>query len=169
MLSLFAPLLFLIQDTLAAPVKDVAAAATVGKIRGVADPVYHLYLQANSKNGTLTFFALIFFPFPLQSNLLMRVASIPVLGPESAADEFTIGSTIQSKKTSQYLNIATASTSYKPLVWGKTGDTTAWGLEGDTIITVQGSSYGRREYIRMLVDGHERCRKKRTGWLREFY
>jgi carbonyl reductase 1 len=72
-------------------------------------------------------------------------ASRPVLGPESAAEEFTIGGTIQSKKTNQYLNIASASTSYKPLVWGAKGETTAWGLEGDTIITVQGSSYGRRE------------------------
>jgi len=68
-----------------------------------------------------------------------------VLGPESAADDFTIGGTIQSKNTGKYLNIQTASTSYKPLVWGPAGDTTAWGLEGDTIITVQGSSYGRRE------------------------
>ena len=73
------------------------------------------------------------------------LASTPVLGPEAAADEFTIGGTIKSKKTSKYLNIATASTSYKPLVWGDKGDTTAWGLEGDTIITVQGSSYGRRK------------------------
>lgn len=67
------------------------------------------------------------------------------MGPEANADEFTIGSTIQSKKTGQYLNIQTTSTSYKPLVWGTSGDTTAWGLEGDTIITVTGSSYGRRK------------------------
>lgn len=122
MLSLLlAPLLLLLsQSTLSAPL-STAAAATVGKIRGVRDPIYHLYLQANSKN-----------------------ASIPVLGPEAAADEFTIGRTIQSRKTSQYLNIQTASTSYKPLAWEATGTTTAWGLEGDTIITVQGSSYGRR-------------------------
>jgi len=90
--------------------------------------------------------------------LITRIASIPVLGPETAADEFTIGGTIQSKKTSQYLNIATASTSYKPLVWGVTGETTAWGLEGDTIITVQSSSYGRRKYsgrrhVRLIVGG----------------
>ncbi|KAF1834547.1 hypothetical protein BDW02DRAFT_484312, partial [Decorospora gaudefroyi] len=97
------------------------AAATTGKIRGVSSPVYHLYLQANPKN-----------------------ASTPVLGPESAAEEFTIGGTIQSKKTSQYLNIVDVATSYKPLVWGETGETTAWGLEGDTIITVQGSRYGRQ-------------------------
>lgn len=89
---------------------------------------------------------------------MTRIASIPVLGPETAADEFTIGGTIQSKKTSQYLNIATASTSYKPLVWGATGETTAWGLEGDTIITVQSSSYGRRKYlgkrhVRLIVGG----------------
>ncbi|KAF2263368.1 hypothetical protein CC78DRAFT_465751, partial [Lojkania enalia] len=70
--------------------------------------------------------------------------TIPVLGPEASAEDFTIGSTIQSKQTSQFLNIVEASTSYKPLVFSGTGDTTAWGLEGDTIITVQGSSYGRQ-------------------------
>jgi hypothetical protein len=66
------------------------------------------------------------------------------MGPESTADKFTIGGTIQSTKTQQYLNVANVSTSYKPLVWSKTATTTAWGLEGDTIITVQGSSYGRQ-------------------------
>ena len=75
------------------------------------------------------------------------------MGPESSADDFTIGSTIQSKKTSQFLNIQTASTSYKPLVWGATGDTTAGGLEGDTIITTTGSSYGRRKYTILLQVG----------------
>jgi hypothetical protein len=142
MLSLFAPLLLLVQSTVASPVEHAAAAATVGKIRGVRDPIYHLYLQANSKNGS--------FSTPPRPHrlILMCIASIPVLGPENAADEFTIGGTIQSKTTSLYLNIASASTSYKPLVWGATGETTAWGLEGDTIITVQGSSYGRRELIR---------------------
>ncbi|KAF1851944.1 uncharacterized protein K460DRAFT_392117 [Cucurbitaria berberidis CBS 394.84] len=121
MLTLFAPILLLFHTAVAAPIGNTVAAATVGKIRGVREPIYHLYLQANSKNE-----------------------SIPVLGPESAADEFTIGGTIQSKKTSKYLNIQTVSTSFKPLVWGAAGETTAWGLEGDTIITVQGSSYGRR-------------------------
>ncbi|CAN9262886.1 unnamed protein product [Alternaria alternata] len=121
MLSFVAQVLLIVSGALAVPVENAGNSATVGKIRGVRDPIYHLYLQANSKN-----------------------ASIPVLGPETAADEFTIGGTIQSKKTSLYLNIATTSTSYKPLVWGTTGDTTAWGLEGDTIITVQGSSYGRQ-------------------------
>ncbi|CAE7025822.1 hypothetical protein PTTW11_03974 [Pyrenophora teres f. teres] len=133
MLPSLAPILLLLHSALAAPVENAAAAAaTVGKIRGVRDPIYHLYLQASSKN-----------------------ASTPVLGPESTADEFTIGGTIQSKKTSKYLNIGTASTSYKPLVWGATGQTTAWGLEGDTIITVQGSSYGRREaeLFGLRIDG----------------
>jgi hypothetical protein len=52
MLSLILiPIISLLQITLAAPVSN-AAAATVGKIRGVRDPIYHLYLQANSKNGT---------------------------------------------------------------------------------------------------------------------
>ncbi|KNG44928.1 hypothetical protein DDE82_007714 [Stemphylium lycopersici] len=123
MLNFLTPLLLIAQGAFAAPVGDTAttAAATTGKIRGVRDPIYHLYLQANPKN-----------------------TSTPVLGPETAADEFIIGGTIQSKKTSRYLNVATASASYKPLVWGEKGETTAWGLEGDTIITVQGSSYGRQ-------------------------
>ncbi|KAF2689556.1 hypothetical protein K458DRAFT_291310 [Lentithecium fluviatile CBS 122367] len=125
----------MLQGAFCAPVaSNAATAATVGKIRGVRDPIYHLYLQANPKN-----------------------ASIPVLGPESAADEFTIGGTIQSKKTSAFLNIQTASTSYKPLVWGKTGETTAWGLEGDTIITVQSSSYGRQ--LNWLV-----CKSTENGY-----
>lgn len=115
-------LLMLPSVTAAAPLTSNTAATTVGKIRGVRDPIYHLYLQASPANS-----------------------SIPVLGSESTAEEFTIGGTIQSKKTSKYLNIQTASKSYKPLVWDDSGATTAWGLEGDTIITVQGSSYGRRK------------------------
>ncbi|PVI06040.1 hypothetical protein DM02DRAFT_683023 [Periconia macrospinosa] len=117
-----------LQAALSAPLtpkattSTTAAAATVGKIRGVREPIYHLYLQSNPSNS-----------------------SIPVLGPETAADEFTIGGTIQSKKTGLYLNVnKAASTSYKPLSWGATGSTTAWGLEGDTIITVQGSEFGRQ-------------------------
>jgi hypothetical protein len=118
-LTLLTSTLLLLQTTIAAP---TAAAATIGKIRGVRDPIYHLYLQANSKSP-----------------------STPVLGPESSAVDFTIGGTIQSRSTSLYLNIQNATTSYKPLKWEAAATTTAWGLEGDTIITVQGSSYGRRE------------------------
>lgn len=129
--TFLAPLLLLAQTTLAAPLEAAprAAAATVGKIRGVRDPIYHLYLQANSKSP-----------------------STPVLGPESSGDEFTIGGTIQSRKTSLYLNIQNATTSYKPLKWEAAATTTAWGLEGDTIITVQGSSYGRRKYLTRAPD-----------------
>lgn len=115
--------LAILSTSLALPTPS-SASATVGQIRGVASPIYHLYLQS-----------------------LPSSPSVPVLGPESSADEFTIGGTIQSKKTSKYLNIETASTSYKPLSWGSVGNTTAWGLEGDTIITVTGSSYGRREFL----------------------
>ncbi|OAL50048.1 hypothetical protein IQ07DRAFT_587728 [Pyrenochaeta sp. DS3sAY3a] len=134
MLTFFAPLLLLLQGAVAAPIENAAAVATVGKIRGVREPIYHLYLQANSKN-----------------------ASIPVLGPENAADEFTIGGTIQSKKTGKYLNIQTTTTSYKPLAWEAEGVTTAWGLEGDTIITVQTSSYGRQ--LNFLV-----CKSSDSGY-----
>ncbi|KAF2639191.1 hypothetical protein P280DRAFT_429615, partial [Massarina eburnea CBS 473.64] len=123
----------LVHGALAAPVADAIAiadrdnvnvnveAATVGKIRGVQAPIYHLYLQANPTN-----------------------ASTPVLGPEVSADNFTIGDTIQAKKTNAYLNVVAATTSYKPLVWGAGAETTAWGLEGDTIITVTGSAFGRQ-------------------------
>jgi hypothetical protein len=62
--TLLAPLLCLAHIVLSAPIESPRAAATVGKIRGVRDPIYHLYLQANSKN-----------------------TSIPVLGPEASADE----------------------------------------------------------------------------------
>lgn len=79
--------------------------------------------------------------------LTVHLETIPVLCPESTAEDFTIGGTIQSKQTSQYLNIVVASTSYKPAIFGATGETTAWGLEGDTIVIVQGSSFGRRELI----------------------
>ncbi|KAF2654066.1 hypothetical protein K491DRAFT_660789 [Lophiostoma macrostomum CBS 122681] len=120
MLALLAPVLLLLQTALAAPVEN-AAAATVGKIRAVQSPIFHFYLQANPKNE-----------------------SIPVMGPEASAEAFTIGSTIQSTNTSQYLNILTASTSYKPLEFAAASSTTAWGLEGDTIITTTGSSYGRQ-------------------------
>jgi hypothetical protein len=55
MLFSLAPLILVLPSALGAPVSspasDLATAATVGKIRGVRDPIYHLYLQANSKNG----------------------------------------------------------------------------------------------------------------------
>ncbi|KAH4507740.1 hypothetical protein HBI88_125890 [Parastagonospora nodorum] len=117
------PLLLLLPSALSLPTTSTTStsAATIGKIRGVRDPIYHLYLQASTSSP-----------------------STPVLGPESSAAEFTIGGTIQSRSTSLYLNVQNATTSYKPLKWESTATTTAWGLEGDTIITVQGSSYGRQ-------------------------
>jgi hypothetical protein len=52
MLKFFAHVLLVVSGAVAAPVQKVEnAAATVGKIRGVRDPIYHLYLQANSRNG----------------------------------------------------------------------------------------------------------------------
>lgn len=50
MLTVLVPFLLFFGSSLGAPVEH-AAVATVGKIRGVRDPIYHLYLQANSKNG----------------------------------------------------------------------------------------------------------------------
>ncbi|KAF2749029.1 hypothetical protein M011DRAFT_322275 [Sporormia fimetaria CBS 119925] len=131
------PTLALLTAALAAPTPAPAgAAATTAKIRGVRDPIYHLYLQANPKNAT-----------------------VPVLGPESTGESFTIANpgSIQSVKTSAYLNIVNATTSYKPVAFGTTAETTAWGLEGDTVITVQGSSWGRQ--LNWLV-----CRSNDAGY-----
>ncbi|KXH65773.1 hypothetical protein CSAL01_09254 [Colletotrichum salicis] len=91
------------------------------KIRGVTDPVYHLYLQAYPKDK-----------------------SIPVLGPEASAEFFNIAGTIQSTNSSSYLNIGSDATSYKTLQLSNASGTSAWGLEGDTIITTQSSSWGRQ-------------------------
>jgi hypothetical protein len=56
-------------------------------------------------------------------------------------------STVQSTNTSLYLNVGSDSTSYKTLTFGTSASTSAWALEGDTIITAQSSSWGRREYF----------------------
>ena len=61
MFSLLVPLFLVLSGALAAPIENTAA-ATVGKIRGVRDPIYHLYLQANSKNGTFLLHPYPYFP-----------------------------------------------------------------------------------------------------------
>jgi hypothetical protein len=56
LLPFLTSVLLLAQGALGAPT-SLAPRATVGKIRGVSSPIYHLYLQANSKNGkTATMF-----------------------------------------------------------------------------------------------------------------
>jgi hypothetical protein len=77
-----------------------------------------------------------------------KPASLVVLGPAATGEYFNIGGTIQSVNSSLYINIGSDSTSYKTLTFNKTATTSAWGLEGDTIITTTASSYGRREYTR---------------------
>lgn len=74
------------------------------------------------------------------------------MGPESSSEYFIIGSTIQSTNTSLYLNIGEkiGGKSYLQLSFGATANTTAWGLEGDTVITTTGSGYGRREFYPSL-------------------
>lgn len=52
---------------------------------------------------------------------------------------------VQSTNTSLYLNVGSDSTSYKTLTFGTAASTSAWALEGDTIITAQTSTWGRRE------------------------
>lgn len=54
--------------------------------------------------------------------------------------------TVQSANTSLYLNVGSDSTSYKTLTFGTAASTSAWALEGDTIITAQSSTWGRREF-----------------------
>ncbi|PKS07762.1 hypothetical protein jhhlp_006370 [Lomentospora prolificans] len=98
-----------------------AALAKPEQIRGVREPIYHLYLQAHPSDPTKV-----------------------VLGPEASADTFEIGGTIESSTTGLFINIGDDSTSYKTLTFGEAGETTAWGLEGDTIITTTGSTYGRQ-------------------------
>jgi hypothetical protein len=93
------------------------------QIRGVEDPIYYLYLQA-----------------------LPSSKSTPVMGPVATSEYFVIGDTIQSTNTLMYLNIGTSTTSYLPLSFNSTASTTAWRLEGDTIITESTSSYGRRKF-----------------------
>ncbi|KAF6839433.1 hypothetical protein CPLU01_01853 [Colletotrichum plurivorum] len=98
------------------------------KIRGVRDPIYHLYLQAHPDDPT-----------------------IAVLGPEASAESFDIAGTIRSANSSSYLNVGGDATSYKTLTFGDASETDAWGLEGDTIITTRESSWGRRAELNFLV------------------
>ncbi|KAJ1325292.1 hypothetical protein MN608_10004 [Microdochium nivale] len=108
------------------------AAGKPEKIRGVSSPVYHLYLQEYPKDK-----------------------STVVLGPESSAEYFNIGGTIQSANTTMYLNVGSDSTSYKTLTFSKTASTKAWGLEGDTIITTQASPWGRQlNFLVCKLDGN---------------
>ncbi|KAL1865701.1 hypothetical protein Daus18300_007077 [Diaporthe australafricana] len=67
------------------------------------------------------------------------------MGPEASSEFFNINGSIQSTNTSRYLNVGSDSTSYKTLTLGSAASTSAWALEGDTIITAQSSSWGRRE------------------------
>lgn len=94
------------------------------QIRGVEDPIYHLYLQA-----------------------LPSSPSTAVMGPEASSEYFNISDTIQSTNTSMFLNIGVGGSgvSYLPLSFDAASGASPWGLEGDTIITTEGSSYGRRK------------------------
>jgi hypothetical protein len=72
------------------------------------------------------------------------------MGPESSSEYFDVNGTIESTNTTRYLNVGSDSTSYKTLTLAETANTTAWGLEGDTIITTTGSTWGRREFFLLL-------------------
>ncbi|KAM0285614.1 hypothetical protein ACHAQH_001320 [Verticillium albo-atrum] len=111
---------FVLLCSFVAPLLAVVE-AKAEKIRGVRDPIYHLYLQSHPDNST-----------------------IPVLGPEGYAEAFDVAATIKSTNTSLFLNVGQASTSYKALSFGSSATMNAWGLEGDTIVTTRGSSYGRQ-------------------------
>ncbi|KAF7523365.1 hypothetical protein G7054_g11775 [Neopestalotiopsis clavispora] len=77
------------------------------------------------------------------------------MGPESSSEYFDVNGTIESTNTTRYLNVGSDSTSYKTLTLGETANTTAWGLEGDTIITTTGSTWGRH-----LPPDWERCAQR---------
>lgn len=72
------------------------------------------------------------------------------MGPEASSEYFDISGTIRSTNTTRYLNIGSDTTSYKTLTFGNVSSTSAWALEGDTIITTTGSTWGRREYPRAV-------------------
>jgi hypothetical protein len=129
MLSLL--LLPLLAFVSALPTATVPQAATKPyQLRGVQSPIFHLYLQS-----------------------LPTAKGTPVMGPEASGEYFNIGSTIQSVNSSLFLNIGPSSgKSYLQLSLDKTANTTAWGLEGDTVITTASSSYGRRKYIRCWTE-----------------
>ncbi|KAK6955147.1 hypothetical protein Daesc_002778 [Daldinia eschscholtzii] len=97
------------------------ALAKPEQIRAVQSPIFHYYLQAYPEDPT-----------------------IPVMGPEHSSEYFNIGGWMQSVNTSLFLNIGNDQTSYKTLTFAEATVTDAWGLEGDTIITSQGSNYGRQ-------------------------
>ncbi|KAK2745744.1 hypothetical protein FQN55_006065 [Onygenales sp. PD_40] len=122
---MFSPAIFtaaFLLSTFATSSPVAVRQAEAYQIRGVSDPIYHLYLQAQADDP-----------------------SVPVLGAEASGDTFYITDTIQSAGTGLYLNIVPDdSVSYKTLVFEETSTTTAWGLEGDTIITTTGSEYGRQ-------------------------
>ncbi|KAH8682990.1 hypothetical protein BGZ60DRAFT_524333 [Tricladium varicosporioides] len=110
------------------------AAAKPYMLRGVQSPIFHLYLQGLPGNK-----------------------SQPVMGPEASGEYFNIGSTIQSTNTSMYLNINAATTSYKSLTFSAISSGTPWALEGDTIITSTGSTFGRQ--LNFLV-----CASSKSGY-----
>ncbi|TAQ83829.1 hypothetical protein B7494_g7847 [Chlorociboria aeruginascens] len=130
-------LLTLVSLTISLPTDLTHRQTKPYQIRGVSDPIYHLYLQSLPGNRQSP-------PLIIPHSILTTPESTPVLGPESTSEYYTISDTIQSTNTSLYLNIGNSTTSYLPLTLDTTASTTAWGLEGDTIITTTGSSYGRQ-------------------------
>jgi hypothetical protein len=161
-------ILALATSACALPTHELLPRLKPYQLRGVQSPIFHLYLQALPSNKSVPvmgpektseyLYILILNPFFLHP--LLFPFSLPLLSPSPISmfliyvrvcDMLTgvwwrsnIGSTIQSTNTSQYLNIGTNTKSFKPLSFGATATTTAWALEGDTIITGTASSYGRR-------------------------
>ncbi|KAI0156368.1 hypothetical protein GGR57DRAFT_79268 [Xylariaceae sp. FL1272] len=112
------------------------------QIRAVSSPIFHYYLQASPQNG-MSSVCLVY--SPVCTCPVLWPASIPVMGPESSSEYFTIDSgSIQSTNTSAYLAIGSDSTSYKTLTLSSTASAPGWALEGDTIITGTSSTWGRQ-------------------------
>lgn len=133
-----------------------SAAPTVAageKLRGVTDPIFHLYLQVGE--GTFSSSCLgrnDYFASCIKSLILENIdGTSAVVAAEATAGEFTISESVQETTSSKYLNIQEADTSFKPLAFGAKENFSGWGLEGDTLITTEASEYGRRRFLDILT------------------
>ncbi|KAJ3044684.1 hypothetical protein HDV00_001088 [Rhizophlyctis rosea] len=117
-----------VTRTTTSTVSAPAPSGTGVQIRAVQDPVFHLYLQNSGGKA--------------------------VLGSESTGGRYIIANgKIQTVGSGLYLNYENTTNGYKALTFDATSTSTGWGLEGDTIITTNGSPLGRQ--LNFLVCGSQ--------------
>lgn len=107
--------------------------------------------------------------------LFIGVDGGPVLGPESGAGLFTIGSTVQLNSAigpPLFLNVnMTATTSWKPLTLDATATTTTWTMSGDTIVDGNTQNFavcpisGSTNYNLFLQTGNDMPSDACTDWI----